>query len=310
MRVKVISKTPLESTLEISNTNHIEINTLRRIIFKCIPVHGWSDITIKENSSVYAHNDYLKKRLEQFPVFANNDRRRLHALILRKRNTILMNEQMDDITDMDVITMSCNIKHQDPNVECLYVTTEHCTFYKNGKEISNPYTQAIQDGCLRGHLLILKMRYNEELNFIATSGINCPLVDARWNCANCFFREITPTKYEFIILSYGQIPPIEIFARANIILEKKLMFFTSLLENNHQDIASSKNGEIMFPNDSFILTPILVDKLQQDPRISYAGFMNDTLLNQNCSIKFNSSTEILNVIRDVSTSIISNLYRE
>ena len=81
MEIKVVNKVKdniyrsndLKISLIGKDINHVYVNTLRRIILEEIPSYGINPslINIKKNSSVY-NNDYLRNRLENFPLIDLN----------------------------------------------------------------------------------------------------------------------------------------------------------------------------------------------------------------------------------------------
>ena len=54
--------------------NHVLINSIRRVILEDIPGFAFDidKISIKSNTSVY-NNDYIKNRIENFPIFGLDD---------------------------------------------------------------------------------------------------------------------------------------------------------------------------------------------------------------------------------------------
>ena len=63
----------LKVMLKGSDINHVYVNTLRRVILEEIPSYGINPdlINISKNSSVY-NNDYIRNRLENFPLINLN----------------------------------------------------------------------------------------------------------------------------------------------------------------------------------------------------------------------------------------------
>ena len=63
----------LKLRLKGKDINHVYVNTLRRVLLEEIPSYGINPdlINISKNSSVY-NNDYLRNRLENFPLIDLN----------------------------------------------------------------------------------------------------------------------------------------------------------------------------------------------------------------------------------------------
>ena len=242
---KNVSKKKVSKTTEsqssktefVFKTNHVIMNTLRRVIFEKVPHFAFDPKNIKflKNSSIY-NNDLLTARFSNLPVMGldndenvfseylennylwvvNNERRNDDKKKKVEIDSIYENDtSIDTITDEKMLTMFCKVKHDDKKKEFVNVTTDLCEFFINDTKISCPY---------KDPLLLLKLRYGEEIEFSATSKMSIPYESPIYGMhENAFFRmnEGDEESYTFTLIPINpSIKASDIFKRAFKIIEE------------------------------------------------------------------------------------------
>ena len=283
-------------------TNHVMVNTLRRIIFQNIPNFAFDPalLSFRKNTSIY-NNDQMRLRMSVIPVLGlSNDEKCFNEFvenhyqyvinneaeenipILKNKDddeeaAIFKNEHSDTKIEIDnlVLTLVCSVKHTNNSVDYLNVTTDECKFYINNKEIINPY---------KTPLLLTKLRYNEEIDFSATSRMSIGIESPIWNVSgNCYFIENKIDEdYDFILENRGQLSEEDILLRAKYILIEKLKNIKSTIKGKTME----NEGKLTIENDKFTIPALLNFYLQDHPDIEYSGYRCDHLLNDTSSIYF------------------------
>ena len=117
----------LKLRLKGKDINHVYVNTLRRVILEEIPSYGINPdlISISKNSSVY-NNDYIRNRIENFPLIDLNfklDLEEYNKLRTYTRGIEKINNEYED----NNINMYLDVKNNEDNI--LNVTTDDLKFY-------------------------------------------------------------------------------------------------------------------------------------------------------------------------------------
>lgn len=323
---KKISKTTESQSSKtefIFKTNHVIMNTLRRVIFEKVPHFAFDPKKIKflKNSSIY-NNDLLTARFSNLPVMGlDNDENVFSEYLENNYLWVVNNERpnddkkkkveidsiyendtsIDTITDEKMLTMFCKVKHDNKKKEFLNVTTDLCEFFINDTKIQCPY---------KDPLLLLKLRYGEEIEFSATSKMSIPYESPIYGMhENAFFRmnEGDEESYTFTLIPINQtIAATDIFKRAFKIIEEMLKITENMIEAVPDD---QSTGSLEINNDKFTLAGLLTFYLQDHKDITYAGNHCEHLLGQRSFIyyKLKDGANIKNVISDVSKAIKKEL---
>jgi len=273
----------------IFNINRALINTIRIHIFQKVPEKCFTKIIIIKNTSCYDNNE-LEDRFSMIPLkgdeitetefidFINqeqNDNKTI-STIETSTNQIFDDEQLTEynfetnymllssLQNVKGVALYCKVKNDNKNMDVMYVTTEHCRYYKNGNEISNPYNEL--------PLLLCKLRLNQELEFVAYSSIEIANNNPLWEpIRNCWFVELESNKYKFTIISKGQTYPRDIIIRAVKIIEQRIDKFSKILQDNEKDL-NSNPIQINIQDDKYSIGDVLSHYLRLDKNVKMANY--------------------------------------
>ena len=292
-------------------TNHVIVNTLRRVIYRQVPNYAFDSKNIKfsKNTSIY-NNDILKVRISNMPVLGVvNDNKTFNEYIENNYNWVVNTERPIDtlkesskkdidsiyendtsielLQDSNVLTMYCKVKNDDKKVELINITTDSCEFFLNEKKIPSPY---------KSPLLLLKLRYNEEIEFSASTKMSIPFESPIYlSVENVFFVE-NGDKYTFKIIPRNiTLKASDIIKRAIIIIKEMLSVVLELIETS-----TDNTGILEINNDKFTLATLLTYYLQEHKSISYAGYKCEHLLGNKSIIYYvlKDNVDIKSVLKD------------
>jgi DNA-directed RNA polymerase subunit L len=298
-------------------TNHTIVNSIRRVIFQKVPYYAFSpkNITFVKNTSIY-NNDLLRVRFSNIPVLGlPNDDKTFHDYLENNYTWVVNNEKIVNVVDKkkteidsiyendtsveiqddtSILSMYCKAIHDDQKTEFLNITTDHCEFFINDKKITNPYKKP---------LLLLKLRFGEEIEFSTSSKMSTPTESPIYCIAdNVYFTELEPdVKYLLKIISTTTKPQV-IIKRALTIIKEMLKVSNSLIENIEEE---SNNGILEIRNDKFTLASLLTFYLQEHKDIEYAGCQCEHLLANTSVIYYTlkAGSEIKKILPDVCKTI-------
>ena len=199
----------LEVTLEGNNINHVVINTLRRVGMTDIPVYSFDQVDISENKSIF-NNDYMRLRIRTLPLpnIENKidyfDEEENNSI---KDNTILeVDEEQEENADIaigddnidynqvrqivsdtyDMITMFLDIENKSDDI--MSVTTDSCSFYKNGQEIKNIY---------KDPLLLIKLKKDQKIKLSAISNLGKEKISSLYSAVSILtYKQLTDKKFQ------------------------------------------------------------------------------------------------------------------
>jgi DNA-directed RNA polymerase subunit L len=308
-----------DDTKFVFNTNHVIMNTIRRVIFEKVPNYAFDPKNIKflKNSSIY-NNDLLKGRFSNLPVMglANDDSvfneylESNYLWVINNERNITDKEKtkididsiyendtsIDTITDEKILTMLCNVKHDDKKKQFLNVTTDLCEFFINDMKIPSPY---------KSSLLLLKLRFGEEIEFSASSKMSIPYESPIYLIVENAFFVKNEDSYTFTVIPVNSsIKAKDILKRVIRIIEEMLKVVENMIES-----ASEDTGSLEINNDKFTLAGLLTYYIQDHKDVTYAGNKCEHLLGQRSYIfyKLKDGASIKTVINDVSKSIMKEL---
>lgn len=267
----------LEFKISGPNINYIVVNTLRRVIMSDIPIYSFSDFIFEKNTTVF-HNNYIKLRLKQMPVwgiendvdFIENNKQPVQQI------TELENiEEEPDEVQLDVdknlnsstlkqLTMYLNYKNETNGI--VSATTNDCKFYYDEKQINSPYKTAIP---------LVKLQPKQEIAFSAITNIGVESTDVMFTpICICCYKQINDNEFDFIIESRGQISEKRIIQVALINIERKITNFLKLLTDNETaiDIEDNNTGIIIVNNEDHTLGNLISHGMQMHDKIEFAGY--------------------------------------
>ncbi len=276
-----------------NNIDHVIINSLRRIILEELPGFAYDSDSIKisANSSVY-NNDYLRNRIENFPVVGLNLKLDMDEFIKLKfdKNTDTETENQEDseinFSNFDLLNFYVNKENTTDDI--LSVTTDDCDFFLKGKKINNIYKNA---------LLICKLKKNEKLELSAIVKKGLPSENAKYSPIGvCCYEEKSNNEFIFKIENRNQYKNKEIIIYGCEILIKRLEIILEKIVS--KKFSSDNHGKIILNNENHTLGNLISRGLQEDSNIEYASYKLDHLLINDVTIEYvtNGSKTINEII--------------
>ena len=294
MEIKVVNKVKdniyrsndLKISLIGKDINHVYVNTLRRIILEEIPSYGINPslINIKKNSSVY-NNDYLRNRLENFPLIDLNFELDLDEYNKLRTYTRGIENFSDDYEENN-INMYLDIKNEEDKI--LNVTTDDLKFYINDKSVKSIYKK---------NILICKLKKDEEINLSMKVDKGVGLNHSRYSVAHVYYEQISENNFLLSIEPRGQLSLKDILDRALEIIKFKL----SIIDDKFsKEKINEDNGIIILNNEDHTIGNLLTYRLQENSNINFAGYKLEHLLIKDVGIKFSvkSGKKINEIIKD------------
>ena len=261
-----------------TNINYIVANTLRRTILSEIPILAFNDFKFEKNTTLF-HNNYLKLRLQQMPIWGVENMIDFIEISNKKQPVVELEEdefQDNEAADMEVITddtlniakykqLTMYANYKNKTTDIITLTTNDVKFYYDEKQIKTPYKVGIP---------LIKLHPKEEIIFSAITKIGIEQENAMFG-AVCIapYKEISSTEFEFTIDSRGQLDELRIVIVAIINIERKIKNFVKLLqEDTKNNYDESLEGIIIVNNQDHTLGNLISRGLQQHSKISFAGY--------------------------------------
>jgi len=280
--------------------NHVVLNTLRRTILEDIPSYGFNvnNINITKNSSVY-NNDYMRSRIENFPLIGVN-----FPLDLNEYNKLReytrggkLNINDEEENEESEITIYCNIKNDKDLV--MDVTSEDIEFYRKDKKIKSFYDKPI---------LLVKLKKNEEFEFSAKSDKGIAMNHSRYATAGvCCYDMIKEDNFILKIEPRGQTGILDILDKTCEIIKYRLKLILDKIMK--VKFTNDNHGKIVLSNEDHTYGGILARGLQNHKNIEFAGYKMEHLLIRDVTIEYitNGGKTINEIVKDVITDYL-NLY--
>lgn len=268
--------------------NHVIMNSIRRVILDEIPILALNTerINILENSSVY-NNDYLRNRIEQFPLINVSTILNLDEYEKLRNNNL---EQSED----SIITIYCDVENNKD--EIINVTSDDLEFYMSDKKVSSLYKNPI---------LVCKLKPGEKLKFSAKSDLGISLIHARYAPVGvcCYeYDENNNDKFLFKMEPRGQIKSNEVILRGLRILSFKLETLKSKI--NSIKFTNENQGKIILNNEDHTMGNLIARGLQEHKNIEFAGYKLEHLLIRDLEIEY--VTDGGKVINNILIDVINN----
>ena len=328
----------LEVTLEGKDIDHVVINTLRRVGMTDIPVYSFDEVDIAENKSVF-NNDYMRLRIRTLPVpnidnqviyLDNKDIRNRDNI---KDNTILEENELDEEEDTnleqeenadiaigddnidynkvrqvasdayDMTTMFLDIENK--NDDIISVTTDDCSFYKNGEKIKNIY---------KDPLLLIKLKKDHKIKLSAISSLGKEKISSLYSAVSILtYKEINDNKFQMILESRGQVNEYRILYVACMNIIKMMQNILEQIPKKNTEM----EGQIHSNNIDHTYGNLLITGMLQHKDVEFAGYAKPHLLDNKVIIKYIlKKNNIYQVVTDVSEYYIqlftklSNLFNK
>ena len=270
----------LDFNISGSQINYIITNTIRRVIMSDIPMYAFDQFKIEKNTAVL-HNNYLKLRLRQMPVWSIDNKIDFFDDEIKTNTQHIIheeeNEEEDDVeldadkslnsSSLGQLTMYLNFKNKTNNI--VTVTTNDAKFYFDEKQIDSPYKTPIP---------IIKLHPGKELTFSAITKLGTETKDSMYSpvCrVKHTYKENDDTNIDFFLESRGQLQEKRILLVALNNIEKKMRNILKLFEA-HESEDKSKDEELegtfTVKNEDHTMGNLIKRGLQQHSNISFAGY--------------------------------------
>ena len=269
----------LDFKISGSNIDYIIVNSLRRTIFTNIPIYTFNDFKFEKNNSIF-HNNYVKLRLQQMPVwgiknmvdFIDNDNITNNITDKMVKIDEDDDEQYNDpdtktvinSSSLNQLTMYINYKNKSNQI--MSVTTGHAKFYYDEKQIPSPY----KDECL-----IVKLQPGQEFALSSITKLGIEEYDTMYSAVSIVtYKQINENEFDFSLESRGQISEKRILQVALINIERNMRKFLKILL---EDIKKStdihdEEGLIIVHNQDHTLGNLISRGMQQHSKIKFAGY--------------------------------------
>lgn len=294
---KTIGFSRLELNMKGDNINHIIVNSIKRIIQTDIPIFAFTNFNIIKNTSVF-NNNFIKTQIINIPVWGIENKidefietveevdEKFDNMEGILNDNIDMNvEKNVDTSALNKLTMYLDIKNT--TNEIMTVTTNDCKFYYKEGMIKSPYHNLIQ---------IVKLQPDQELKMSVQAELGKEEISGIFSATSvCYFKENTPTNYDFIVESRGQITETRIIKLALKILVKKLHNFLEVIPKN-----KGMEGTILVDGEDHTLGGIISYGLQSHNSVKFGGYNTPHPLNKQIKLHYKlDSGNINNIMKDI-----------
>ncbi len=284
------------------DVNHIILNTIRRTILEDIPCYGFNvkNISISKNSSVY-NNDYMRNRIENFPIFSVDAGLNLEEYNTlrkytrgRKLDVEQVNEEEEEEEEESDVTIYCKVSNSDELIKS--VTSEDMEFYLKGKKVKSYFPNPI---------LLIKLKKDEEFEFSAKSDKGIAMNHSRYATVGmCCYEMNKDNDFTLKVEPRGQINMVDIFDRAFEIIKYRLnLIMTKVMKTK---FTNDNHGKIVLNNEDHTYGTVLAKGLQEHKNIEFAGYRMDHLLIRDVTIEYvtNGGKSINEILKEVITDFI------
>jgi DNA-directed RNA polymerase subunit L len=301
---KDLGSNKLELKIKGKNINYIILNTIRRSILTDVPIYAFNNFNFTTNESIF-NNNYIKLRLSNMPVWGipNKNDRFIPENKLIADNILgeegIMDLQIDDDVDLDnessvnssslnQLTMYVDYKNNEKTI--VSVSTNDVKFYYSNKNIASPYPIPVP---------IIKLQPDQSINFTAITVLGTERESSIYSATSaCYYNEIDPNEFKFILESRGQISE-------QRIIEVALINIISSLENLIKMIPLEQNshiGEIIINGENNTMGNLLSHGMQNHKNVKFAGYNLPHLLENKVIIHYeliNEKIKLKDVFDDV-----------
>lgn len=268
---ETLGNSRLEFKLSSKSIDYVFINTLRRTIFNDIPIYAFTKFKFEKNTSVF-NNNYIKLRLNNIPVwFIENKSMFFNKMenIIEKTEDEGEDENEDEHVDEKHVNMDANILKQltmyvnfrNTTQDIVSVSTDDAKFYYGEKQIKSPYSK----------VQLIKLQPGQEIAFSAITELGIEEMNAIYSPVSvCYYNELSPTEFLFILESRGQLTEHRIVQVAIENIIKRMENMLKLLEANDEN--KTLEGIININNEDHTLGNLISRGMQQHENISFAGY--------------------------------------
>jgi len=272
------SKLKLEITGE--NAKIGLLNSIRRIIYSGVPNYAFSEINIKKNTSVF-NNDYMRNRIEQFPV-----------LDINTDKIIIDNSDMENN-----LVISMNFKNETQSN--MNVTSDELKFYINNNETQNIFPKPIK---------IIELNPNESFEFNAQLKLGNGKLSGIYHPISCIsYNELLEDKFEFTISSViGKYSEFDLLKKGCEILLYKIKNIYNKLE---KETLPDHFGSIKLEHENHTIGNLICYFAQKEEYIESFSYKMEHLLNNEIDFNYriNNKYNIKKMLRNIYNNINDTL---
>jgi len=300
-----LGNTRLEFTISGNNIDYIVVNTLRRTIMSDIPIYAFKEFIFNKNTSVF-HNNYLKLRINNLPVWGIENNIDFLSENLNKNNEnmniieededididndMVENKKSSEYSSLKELTMYINFKNKQNNI--ITVTTDQAKFYYEEKQIPSPYKVPIP---------IVKLHPNQEISFSSISKIGNEKESVIHSAVSvAAYKQVNDNEFNFFLESRGQINEKRIIIVAILNIERKMKELIKSLKTKEIN-NDNLQGVLIINNENHTLGNLISRGLQQHNNINFAGYKLPHPLENIVHIHYSMKKKenIINIITDV-----------
>lgn len=288
------------------DTNHIIINSIKRIVQSDIPIYAFDDFTITNNTSVF-NNNYIKSHIKNIPVWGienkleeiveeikiNEEEEEDSTFGIIRDDVDLTTNKETDYSSLNKLTMY--VDYENKKDEIVHVTTDDCSFYYKEGMIKSPYYNPIQ---------LVKLQPKQKIKLSVQANPGTSDMSAIYSSVSaCYFKENKENDYDFIIESRGQLSETRIISLGIKLIIKKLNKFLQNLPKN-----KGMEGILKVENEDHLLGNLLTYKMQQMSSVSFCAYSTPHPLNKEIIIDYKLNTGNINTNFKEVVSYYENIF--
>lgn len=284
---KLPSDNPNEFKIELEgkSIDNSVVNAIRRTVMMSIPVYAFhrsnTFIEVKKCKYMY-NNDLLYNQIETLPIYdipnyfdlenpdvflSNEVLKNLFGNFVRDQYTEEESEktEVDENKRLFKIELTLNVKNITGNDK--FVTTHDAILKIDGK-ISNSYM-------IRNPISIIVLKPMEEVSLRSEANLGISKIHAAYEATTiAILEDITPMKYHLKYETLEQLDKNTIFAKACIILVKKLENLKSFIQKKYTEERSlTEKINIELHGEDHTLGNLIATTLQKCAYVKNAGYV-------------------------------------
>lgn len=281
----------LEIKISGKNIDNTIINSIRRAVYKYVPIYAFTNFNIKKNNTLF-NNDQLKLQISNIPVWKIVNNHEIFIPVEKKDEEEVLEDtgietklENDDNVDLETetslvqstlnqLTMYVDVVNE--GKENIIITTNNAKFYFGEKNIESPYKTEIP---------IIELLPSQSLTFSVVSELNTRYHsdDAIFSPVSvCYFEEVKGNEFIFIIESKGQISEQRIIEVAIKNIINKLESINKLI----QEKEFSDDNVLYFVNEDHTIGNLLAEGLKQSDKIDFASYCMPHYLDSKIKLEY------------------------
>lgn len=271
-------------------------NAVRRAILLYVPVYGFheSGIKISHNTSIY-YSDMICQNIMNMPIpnienkydlespndYLSTDvlRELFSNFLPQKRVYLDENDQTEKEPPKPKqlqVNFFLNVSNNTNDI--MWVGSHDGKLFIDGVESKNFLKEK--------NMYLFLLRNGQSIELKATANLGIPLIHSCYEATtNCIYKQLSPTKYEFVSKSLGQLAGIEILRKSLVILYKKLDNLRDYIKS--KNITESSNHLVLeLHNEDETLGNLVSSGLQRCKDVDKAGYCKPHFITRSIRIEF------------------------